>query len=409
MKSDININISDYNYELSDDKIAKYPLLDRSQAKLLCYSNGKISESPFTEIDKYITEDSLLIFNDTKVINARLVFQKSTGSNIEIFCLEPYAPNNYADIFKTKRTCVWKCLIGNKKKWKSGRLEKNILIGATTICLYAELVDVIDKNYIVKFEWNSDVYNFSDILQVAGSIPIPPYLNRNTQEIDYTMYQTVYANSQGSVAAPTAGLHFTKSVLDSLTQKNVILDSISLHVGAGTFVPIKTANALEHVMHTEFFSIHYNTITHILENYNKICAVGTTTVRTIESLYVVAYQAYTQSGKTDNCFIVGQWEAYDIDLKQIDMVFLIENLLSWMRINKHSTIECRTQIMIVPGFKYRFVNKLITNFHQPQSSLLLLLAAFIGSDWTKCYNYALNKNFRFLSYGDCGIYERNEN
>ena len=398
-----NININDYNYDLPDEKIAKYPLDERDMSKLLVFDGDKIEEDRFRNISTHLPAGSLLLFNDTKVINARMIFEKETGARIEVFCLDPISPSDYAQAFAQNGRCSWKCLVGNSKKWKDGRLKKNIIVDGKNLDLYITRVREIGNSFEILFEWDNPDICFSQIIDVAGNIPIPPYLNRNSEDIDKVRYQTVYSHYQGSVAAPTAGLHFTERVMGDLKKCNIQSDAVTLHVGAGTFQPVKTDNAAEHEMHTEHFIVKRTTIEKIVQYLGNITITGTTTVRTVESLFCVGAQIFENKDVDAEEFHVSQWEAYEYKDKY-DVREILENLLSWMTAKGLEYIRCATQIMIVPGFRFRITDRLITNFHQPKSTLLLLLSAFIGDEWRKVYGYALENNFRFLSYGDSCLF-----
>ncbi len=398
-----NININDYNYDLPDEKIAKYPLDERDMSKLLVFDGDKIEEDRFRNISTHLPAGSLLLFNDTKVINARMIFEKETGARIEVFCLDPISPSDYAQAFAQNGRCSWKCLVGNSKKWKDGRLKKSIIVDGKNLDLYITRVREIGNSFEILFEWDNPDICFSQIIDVAGNIPIPPYLNRNSEDIDKVRYQTVYSHYQGSVAAPTAGLHFTERVMGDLKKCNIQSDAVTLHVGAGTFQPVKTDNAAEHEMHTEHFIVKRTTIEKIVQYLGNITITGTTTVRTVESLFCVGTQIFENKDVDAEEFHVSQWEAYEYKDKY-DVREILENLLSWMTAKGLEYIRCATQIMIVPGFRFRITDRLITNFHQPKSTLLLLLSAFIGDEWRKVYGYALENNFRFLSYGDSCLF-----
>ena len=398
-----NININDYNYDLPDEKIAKYPLDERDMSKLLVFDGDKIEEDRFRNISTHLPAGSLLLFNDTKVINARMIFEKETGARIEVFCLDPISPSDYAQAFVQNGRCSWKCLVGNSKKWKDGRLKKSIIVDGKNLDLYITRVREIGNSFEILFEWDNPDICFSQIIDVAGNIPIPPYLNRNSEDIDKVRYQTVYSHYQGSVAAPTAGLHFTERVMGDLKKCNIQSDAVTLHVGAGTFQPVKTDNAAEHEMHTEHFIVKCTTIEKIVQYLGNITITGTTTVRTVESLFCVGTQIFENKDVDAEEFHVSQWEAYEYKDKY-DAREILENLLSWMTAKGLEYIRCATQIMIVPGFRFRITDRLITNFHQPKSTLLLLLSAFIGDEWRKVYGYALENNFRFLSYGDSCLF-----
>ena len=389
------IRIEDYSYELPDERIARYPLKERDSSKLLVYKDRKISEDIFSHIAEHIPENSVIIFNDTKVIQARILFEREGSKPIEIFCLDPHnKPLETA--LNAKERCTWVCMIGNLRKWRSGILEKDFTGGT----LRAELKGNAGDNYLVEFSWEPDGITFSEILESIGETPIPPYLKRNAEESDRTRYQTIYAKHEGSVAAPTAGLHFTDEVLAKLRQKNIEMGKVTLHVGAGTFKPVKSELIGEHAMHSEFVTIPARTIDLLTENRNIVC-VGTTSLRTIESIPYIAAKIFDPEIRID------QWEPYnDQFLSKTDQnpLKIIQNHLE-MTGNDH--ISAQTGIMIVPGFKFKYTNILVTNFHQPNSTLLLLVSAFVGNDWQKIYDFALKNDFRFLSYGDSSILCRN--
>lgn len=399
MSSVKNIKIEQFNYELPAQKIAKYPLENRSDSKLLLYRNGEVAEELFKNITNFLPENGLLVFNNTKVIQARIHFQKLTGANIEIFCLEPFFPKEHQLIFSSVGKCAWKCLVGNLKKWKSGFLEKKITVNEKTIVLIAKNIERKGNSQIIEFEWNENV-SFAEILDSCGEIPIPPYLNRESEESDLQTYQTVYSKIKGSVAAPTAGLHFTDEILEKISDKNISKAEITLHVGAGTFKPVKTRQIGEHEMHTELFFVSIDTINLILNNLGNITAVGTTTVRTLESIYWLGVKLITLNNIDDKK--IEQWEVYDLqqDISPADSILALKK---YFENNNLKVISFSTQIIIVPGYKFRLIARMFTNFHQPQSTLLLLVSAFIGDDWKKVYDFALNNNFRFLSYGDSSL------
>lgn len=397
MKQAKEIEIDLFNYSLAEDKIAKYPLAERDSSKLLIYKKGAIHSEYFRNLNLHLPENSLLCFNNTKVIYSRLFFKKTSGAKIEIFCLEPILPKSHDEIFASTSQCKWKCMVGNLKKWKSGNLVKQIEINGNKFDLTAELESRDAQNTIVKLSWNTNA-SFGEILEAEGNIPIPPYLNRESETIDKQRYQTLYANISGSVAAPTAGLHFSQTVFDLLSKKNIIIEPITLHVSAGTFQPVKTNTIGDHIMHREYFSVSADTIRKIKLNLGNITATGTTTMRTIESLYYIAYNI--SKGIFD--FNVTQWEAYK-DKNRINPEQALDIILDYMEKSSLSVLNASTEIIIVPGFKFSFVNRLITNFHQPRSTLLLLVAAFIGENWKNVYEYALNNNYRFLSYGDSSL------
>ena len=388
------ILIADYNYPLPDERIAKYPLSQRDQSKLLVYRDGKVSEDRFCRVGDYIAPGSLLIYNNTRVIQARLEFHKPTGARIEVFCLEPLEPRDYQLSLGSTTGCTWKCMVGNAKKWKEESLAFRVESLETT--LRATKVAQSGNTYAVRFEWDDVKVSFAEILDSIGELPIPPYLNRKTEESDKTTYQTVYSRIKGSVAAPTAGLHFTKEVLDDLRGRGIETDEVTLHVGAGTFLPVKTADANEHTMHTEIIAVPRETIAHLLSKIGRIVAVGTTSMRTLESLYFMGCSRSAQ---------VSQFEPYEREYTMSAREAL-QSLLDWMDATGQQTLHAETQIMIKPGYTFHVVDQLITNFHQPQSTLLLLVSAFVGGDWKTIYDYALSHDFRFLSYGDSSILTR---
>ena len=396
-----NIHIEDYNYLLPDEKIAKYPLEQRDNSKLLLYRNGEISESVFSSIHQYIPQNSLLIYNNTKVIQARLHFKKATGAQIEIFCLEPNKPHYYALILQETKKCSWICLIGNLKKWKEGELIKELTINGHKVILTAKRIDSFADSHVVEFEWDNESITFSDLLESGGELPIPPYLNRETEEKDKETYQTVFSKIKGSVAAPTAGLHFTPDVFAHLKEKGVKTDEVTLHVGAGTFKPVKSETIEEHIMHSEFISVSKNTILNLINHKEKVIAVGTTSVRTLESLYYLGVQLGTEEDAKD--LRVTQWQPYNEANNTLTKEEALKNILQYMEQNNLQSIFADTQIMIAPGYQFKIVDGIITNFHQPQSTLLLLVSAFVKGNWKEIYNYALTHNFRFLSYGDSSL------
>jgi S-adenosylmethionine:tRNA ribosyltransferase-isomerase len=403
-----NISILNYTYSLPEERIAKYPLAERDASKLLVYKEGRIAESSYKNISHHIPENSLLIFNNTKVVEARLLFQKPTGGVIEIFCLEPH--EQYADITTAmlqKGKVKWLCLVGGVSKWKTGQLlEKKIIHGGREIILHASYIEKRSDSFIIELSWSPTALSFAEVLHYAGAIPLPPYIKRAAEEADSERYQTVYAHFDGSVAAPTAGLHFTDSIFQKLKDKNTLTDFVTLHVGAGTFKPVKADTMQEHEMHAEFIDVSRTTIENITDNLdNNIIAVGTTSLRTIESLYWLGVKesltiSREQEGEPERSLSLSQWEAYELNENNISAKGALQSLLNWMKKNKLEKLVAKTQILIAPGYEFKIVKGLITNFHQPQSTLLLLVAALIGKDWRKVYDYALQNDFRFLSYGD---------
>ncbi len=392
------IEISDFDYSLPDEKIAKYPLEQRHTSKLLVYKDKKISETHFYNIDTVLPKNALLISNDTKVIQARLHFRKETGAKIEIFCLEPLSPTDYNLMFQSTNTCKWKCIVGNQKKWKESVLTKELEIEKQKITLTAKKLSS-GANPTILFSWNNNI-EFGQILEKIGNIPIPPYLNRNSEEKDKQSYQTVYSKHDGSVAAPTAGLHFTKEIMQKLKDKNFLFEHITLHVGAGTFKPVKSETIGEHEMHFEHFTVNKTLIENIIKNYGNIVAVGTTSVRTLESIYYIALKIARKEYAEE--FTVNQWEAYE-EKQDINILDALKLTIDYLNINNLTKLRAKTQIMIVPGYKFKIINVIITNFHQPKSTLLLLISAIIGTNWKNIYSYALKNKFRFLSYGDSSV------
>lgn len=402
MEETKHIKINDYNYPLPEERIAKFPLPVRDQSKLLVYRKGEISETVFTSLPNYLESGSLMIFNNTKVIQARLHFRKETGALIEIFCLEPIQPNDYALNFQQTQHAAWLCMIGNLKKWKEGSLQKELTVKGKPLTLTATRGACHGASHWVDFTWNNDEVTFADILEVFGELPIPPYLNRETQESDKETYQTVYSKIKGSVAAPTAGLHFTQRVLDSLAEKGVDLEEVTLHVGAGTFKPVKSEEIEGHEMHTEYISVNRRTIEKLLAHQGEAIAVGTTSVRTLESLYYIGTTISQHPDASQEELHVKQWQPYETS-SSLSAIEALQQILNYMERHQLETLHTSTQIIIAPGYEYKIVKKMITNFHQPQSTLLLLVSAFVKGNWKSIYDYALSHDFRFLSYGDSSL------
>ena len=401
------IRIEDFDYPLPDERIAKYPLTERDHSNLLHWQNGKIEQLHFYDLPDTLTRNDLLVYNNTKVIQARLHFQKETGAIIEIFCLEPHSPADYNLVFQENKSCVWKCLVGNSKKWKEGALKQTMYIKDILFQLEATRIESENEgmSHLVRFEWDNEDILFSDILAHFGELPIPPYLNRATEEKDKETYQTVYSKIDGSVAAPTAGLHFTMDVLRRLALNGIREDEITLHVGAGTFQPVKSEEIGGHPMHREIISIGKSTIEDLIASKGHIVAVGTTSVRTLESLYYLGCRIALNPDNPD--LMVEQWEPYENNYTLTTQEAL-QNIIDYLNHNHLSALNAATRIMIVPSFQFRIVNKIITNFHQPKSTLLLLISAFVGIDhWRKIYDFAMENGFRFLSYGDSSLLERN--
>jgi S-adenosylmethionine:tRNA ribosyltransferase-isomerase len=396
-----NISITDYTYDLPEEKIARYPLAERDASKLLIYRDGKITEDIYKNITLHLPRNSLLIFNNTKVVEARLLFHKPTGGIVEIFCLEP--GEQYADITAAmlqQEKVLWKCLVGGASKWKRGMiLEKRIDAPGKEIILFANYKEKRSDHFIIELSWSPGAISFAELLHLAGAVPLPPYLKRDPETSDAERYQTIYAHSDGSVAAPTAGLHFTKEIFENFVSKNIQTDFVTLHVGAGTFKPVKAVTMEQHEMHAEFIEVYRETIENILLHLNDtIIAVGTTSLRTIESLYWLGIKA--AAGNSLPSLALQQWEPYESDEATISPKNALQTLIAWMEKENLEKLITKIQILIAPGYKPKIVHGLITNFHQPHSTLLLLVAALIGNDWKKVYAHALQNNYRFLSYGD---------
>ena len=402
MEETKHIKISDYNYPLPDERIAKFPLPVRDQSKLLVYRHGEVSETRFTSLPDYLEAGELMIFNNTKVIQARLHFRKETGALIEIFCLEPIQPNDYVLNFQQTSHAAWLCMVGNLKKWKEGSLHKEMNVKGHTITLTATRGECRGTSHWVDFTWDNPEITFADILEVFGELPIPPYLNRETQESDKETYQTVYSKIKGSVAAPTAGLHFTERVLQALRDKGVDLEEVTLHVGAGTFKPVKSEEIEGHEMHTEYISVNRQTIEKLIAHGGKAIAVGTTSVRTLESLYYIGVTIASHPDAGQEELHVRQWQPYETH-PTMTTVESLQQILDYMKRHELEALHTSTQIIIAPGYTYHIVQKMVTNFHQPQSTLLLLVSAFVKGDWRTIYDYALAHDFRFLSYGDSSL------
>lgn len=395
------IQINDYNYDLPDEKIAKYPLERRDQSKLLVYKDNEIKDENFSSIHDYLPSDSLMVYNNTKVIQARLHFSKSTGAQVEIFCLDPHHPHDYTQILQSTKKCSWNCLIGNSKKWKDGFLTTEIKIQDDIVILRANKINSKGSIHIVEFDWDNSNYTFVDLLEIVGELPIPPYLNRNTEEDDNERYQTLYSKVKGSVAAPTAGLHFTDNVLNKIKEKCIETEEVTLHVGAGTFKPVKSDLIVDHEMHSEFISVSRKTIQRLLSHTGNIIAVGTTSVRTLESLYYIG--ASLEKDQTLKDLKVSQWQPYVLENTILSKEKALQNILNYLDKNSQETLLADTQILIAPGYTFKIVTGIITNFHQPQSTLLLLVSAFVKGNWKAIYNHALTHGYRFLSYGDSSL------
>lgn len=414
-----HIHISDYNYELPDERIAKFPMPERDHSKLLIYNKGEVGEDMFYNLPQHLPSKSLMVFNNTKVIQARLHFRKDTGALIEVFLLEPAEPADYEQMFQTRQKCSWLCLVGNLKKWKEGALTRELTIDGLQLIVKATRRGEHGTSQWIDFEWSKVEsqrtkdegpcsISFADIIDVMGELPIPPYLNRETQESDKTTYQTVYSKIKGSVAAPTAGLHFTEKVLADIDARGIEREELTLHVGAGTFRPVKSEEIEGHEMHTEYIAVRRHTLERLIAYDGQAIAVGTTSVRTLESLYYMGLKVLANPDATEEELHVNQWEPYDglkykVDSLKLKVKDVLQALLDWMDRRKLSVLHSSTQIIIAPGYDYKIVKMLITNFHQPQSTLLLLVSAFVKGDWHRIYDYALAHDFRFLSYGDSSL------
>jgi S-adenosylmethionine:tRNA ribosyltransferase-isomerase len=397
-----HIKISDYNYPLPDERIAKYPIAQRDHSKLLVYRHGEVGEDTFYNITKYLPEGALMIFNNTKVIQARLHFRKETGALIEVFLLEPAEPTDYELMFQQTERCSWLCLVGNLKKWKEGTLRRTFEVKGRQLTLSAERKHEQGTSHWIELTWDNPDVSFAEILEAVGELPIPPYLNRKTEEGDKTTYQTVYSKIKGSVAAPTAGLHFTNDVLQSIDAHGVEREELTLHVGAGTFKPVKSEEIEGHSMHTEYISVRRQTLQKLIAHGGAAIAVGTTSVRTLESLYYMGCKLAQNPDLSEQQLHVNQWEPYETT-PTLTAVEALQNVLDYLVRNDLGVLHSSTQIIIAPGYEYKIVKILVTNFHQPQSTLLLLVSAFVKGDWRKIYDYALSHDFRFLSYGDSSI------
>lgn len=410
MKSPKDIRIADFSYELPDERIAKYPLAERDASKLLIYNHGSISHRHFRDVPELLPEGSLMVMNNTRVIQARMHFRKETGALIEVFCLEPARPNDYVLMFQQTAACTWHCLVGNSKKWKSGVLSRAITVEGREVVLTAERsldTDLAAKagEQLIRFSWTDTSITWAQVIDACGELPIPPYLNRKTEESDLRTYQTVYSKVKGSVAAPTAGLHFTPAVLNAIDQRGIERAELTLHVGAGTFKPVKSERIEGHEMHSEWIYVPRTVIEALLRHHCECTAVGTTSVRTLESLYYIGKKILANPDITEDQLPVAQWEPYEgVSGEDVKSEDCLSAILQWLDRNGISALHTATQIIIAPGYRYHIVRRMITNFHQPQSTLLLLVSAFVGDDhWRDIYRYALDHDFRFLSYGDSSL------
>lgn len=398
-----NTPIAEYNYPLPDERIAKFPLPQRDASKLLVYQNREIEETRFNRITDHLPKGALLVFNNTRVIRARLLFHKATGARVEIFCLEPAAPHDYAQIFQQRERCNWICMIGNLKKWKEGVLCRELSIAGQSVQFRAEKEESFGDTHRIAFSWDQPNFTFAELIEAAGVLPIPPYLHRETEESDLQTYQTVYSKIKGSVAAPTAGLHFTETVLNDLKQKGFQTEELTLHVGAGTFKPVKSETIEGHEMHTEFIAVPRAVIRNIQNNIGHIIAVGTTSVRTLESLYYIGVKISRQPDATAEELVVDQWMPYRPGNNDLTVHEALQHILDYLDRNQTDRLLTATQILIAPGYTFHVVRGIVTNFHQPQSTLLLLISAFVQGHWKPIYDYALAHDFRFLSYGDSSL------
>lgn len=405
MTDNKSIRIADYDYPLPDERIAKYPLAERDASKLLHYQGGSISETVFRNLPTLLPQGTLMVFNNTRVIRARLHFRKATGAQIEVFCLEPHTPADYEQSFAARGSASWTCLVGNLKRWHEGTLEQTLNVGGHEVRLTAERLGLSGTGHEVRFRWDDDSLTFAELLDAAGALPIPPYLNRQTEACDLVTYQTVYSRIKGSVAAPTAGLHFTPQVLADIDAAGIGREEVTLHVGAGTFKPVKSETIGGHEMHSEQFAVRRTTVERLLAHGATCTAVGTTSVRTLESLYFLGCMVKECPGIDPSALRVGQWQPYERDYTLSGEASL-SALLRYMEAHDLDVLHAPTQIIIVPGYRFRIVSRMLTNFHQPQSTLLLLVSAFVGENrWRDIYRYALDNGFRFLSYGDSSLLE----
>ncbi|MDD2327537.1 MAG: S-adenosylmethionine:tRNA ribosyltransferase-isomerase [bacterium] len=398
----VHLPMSRFHYDLPDEKIARYPLPQRDASRLLLYGEGEIGSATFGDLPDLLPEDSLLLFNNTRVIHARLLFRKPGGAQVEIFCLTPSRPADYAISFQQRHSCSWYCMTGNARRWREGVLVMTVPTDLGVVALQAERVARHGSETEIRFSWDDDRITFSELLDAAGKLPIPPYLNRPTEEKDEVTYQTVYSRIEGSVAAPTAGLHFTQEVMERLQVRGIQTDEVTLHVGAGTFRPVKSETIADHEMHTEFISVERETIEALLHHQGKLIVVGTTSLRTVESLYYIGRKLYDHPDLLPHQLTVGQWEPYE-EVMEIAPADALRSILSYLERTGEKRLMADTQIIIAPGYRFHYPDALITNFHQPQSTLLLLVAAFVGEEWKRIYDCALQEGFRFLSYGDSSL------
>lgn len=396
------IDLKEYDYDLPDERIALYPVEERDLSQLLIYKGKNISKDVFRNLIDYLPSDSLLVFNNTRVIRARILFNKTTGASIELLCLEPITPSQYELSFSSYEPVEWKCIIGNLKKWKAGCISTPFIVNGKKYKLSAERLLEEEDTWRIRFSWNCSRMSFAQVIENVGHVPLPPYIKRNDEETDISRYQTVYSSIKGSVAAPTAGLHFSEELLKSFNEKGLATSEITLHVGAGTFRPIKSSRISDHMMHCEQFSVSRHTIELLKSYHTRIIAVGTTSVRTLESLYWLGVKLMTNDIDSGSDLKLGQWEAYYIK-KNVSVEESMIAILKYLDVNNFTSFNSSTSIMIIPGYGFKMINGMITNFHQPKSTLLLLISAWIGDTWKDIYKFALENNFRFLSYGDSSL------
>jgi S-adenosylmethionine:tRNA ribosyltransferase-isomerase len=396
-----DVHISDYDYVLPDDRIARFPLKQRDGSKLLIYERGQIRDTLFRKIVDYFSKDDLLVFNNTRVIQSRFLFRKPTGAPVEIFCIEPADPADYRQSLQTKSQVIWQCLIGNAKRWKEGLLAKTVDHKDGRITVFAEMLEKYDTSWLVRFCWEPDNLTFAKILEIAGLIPIPPYLKREPVPEDKITYQTVYSSIYGSVAAPTAGFHFTPEILDELKRNGVSGLELTLHAGAGTFRPVLSSEIHSHIMHSEHLYFNKASIRVLLEHNGKITSVGTTSARSLETIYWIGCKIKQNKSTVSEYMSLEQWE--DQNIVPVTKEASLETLLDYAERNSIRDFHVTTRLMIAPGYRFHLTDQIVTNFHQPKSTLLLLVSAFIGDDWRKVYEYALKNDFRFLSYGDASL------
>lgn len=398
----LQLPISRFNYPLPEEMIARYPLPERDSSRLLHYGDKGITTVSFRELPQLLPPESLLLFNNTRVIHARLLFRKATGAHIEIFCLSPHQPADYAVSFQQRESCSWHCMVGNARRWKGDPLQMVIPMNVGEVTLTASRREQGRHDDLVHFSWDHPEVTFSELLERAGELPIPPYLNRPSEAKDDETYQTVYSHIEGSVAAPTAGLHFTPTVMEQLRRSEIGTAEVTLHVGAGTFKPVKSETIAGHEMHTEFISVPRETIEVLLRNQGRLIVVGTTSLRTVESLYYIGRKLYHNPSLERQQLTVQQWEPYD-ETEEITPQQALQSILHHLEVTGQEQLIAATQIIIVPGYSFHYPDAIVTNFHQPQSTLLLLISAFVGDDWKRIYDYALQHNYRFLSYGDSSL------